>query len=274
MITQTVVSPAPATPAQTSGPVPSQNPASAPASSGGGGGASQNLYGLPPIHHVFLIVLSDQGFGQTFAPTSQDHYLSNTLVDQGELITNYYAVAGTRWRPDRASSAAGTNAADDAELPGVRAHHAGNSQVRRPGDWRRLRVSVHDEDARRRADGRARSWKAYVESIDTTPNGQQGSCRHPEPGAIDTEHASRVKDPYVTWINPFVYFTSLTSGTDCLDNDVGLTALLYDLRTGSQAPSVSFILPNGCHDGSDVPCSPTSARGTRASRRVPALDRN
>ena len=95
VVTQTVVSPAPTTPAQTSSAVPSQNPASAPANSGGGGGASQNLYGLPPIHHVFLIVLSDQGFGQTFAPTSQDHYLSKTLVDQGELITNYYAVAGS-----------------------------------------------------------------------------------------------------------------------------------------------------------------------------------
>ena len=65
----------------------------------------------------------------------------------------------------------------------------------------------------------------------------------------------------MTWSNPFVYFTSLTSGTDCLDNDVGLTALQYDLRTGIQAPSVSFILPNVCHDGSDVPCSPTAPAG-------------
>ena len=267
VITQTVVSPAPATPAQTSGPVASQNPASAPASSsGGGGGASQNLYGLPPIHHVFLIVLSDQGFGQTFAPTSQDRYLSKTLVDQGELITNYYAVAGSPLA-NRIALISGQGPTPQTTqncpvyapiMPGTR--KSAGEVVGAGCVYPSTTKTLVDE-----LTAAHRSWKAYVESIDTTPNGQQGSCRHPEPGAIDTEHAPRVKDPYVTWSNPFVYFTSLTSGTDCLDNDVGLTALQYDLRTGSQAPSVSFILPNVCHDGSDAPCSPAAPAGLTQS---------
>ena len=211
---------------------------------------------------MFLIVLSDQGFAQTFAPTSQDHYLSKTLVDQGELITNYYAVAGSPLA-NRIALISGQGPTPQTMqncpvyapiTPGTR-KSAG--QVIGAG-------CVYQSPTKTLVDeltAAHHSWKAYVESIDTTPNGQQGSCRHPEPGAIDTEHAPRVKDPYVTWINPFVYFTSLTSGTDCLDNDVGLTALQYDLRTGSQAPSVSFILPNACHDGSDVPCSPTAPAG-------------
>ena len=59
---------------------------------GGGGGG---ILGLPPVKHVFLIVLSDQGYANTFSPVSTDRYLSKTLPKQGELINNYYAVAGS-----------------------------------------------------------------------------------------------------------------------------------------------------------------------------------
>src|SRR5581483_4455076 len=46
-------------------------------------------------HHVFLIVLSDQSVYETFSPVSTDHYLSHGLAGQGELLQNYYAVAGS-----------------------------------------------------------------------------------------------------------------------------------------------------------------------------------
>src|SRR2546429_691750 len=49
---------------------------------------------LPPVKHVFLIVLSDQGYEQAFGASSQAPFLAKTLVKQGELLTNYYAVAG------------------------------------------------------------------------------------------------------------------------------------------------------------------------------------
>ena len=56
------------------------------------GGAGNTL---PTIRHVFLIVLSDQGLNGTFGAGSKDAYLSKTLPRQGELIQNYYAVAGS-----------------------------------------------------------------------------------------------------------------------------------------------------------------------------------
>jgi len=49
---------------------------------------------IPPIKHVFVISLSDQGYNQTFGHTGNDPYLAKTLAAQGELLTNYYAVAG------------------------------------------------------------------------------------------------------------------------------------------------------------------------------------
>ena len=48
---------------------------------------------LPPVKHVFMIVLADQGFNEAFGPNSPAPYLANTLRGQGELLSNYYAVA-------------------------------------------------------------------------------------------------------------------------------------------------------------------------------------
>lgn len=54
-----------------------------------------SLLGLPPIKHVWEIVLSQQGYNQAFA-TSQGHpYLGRTLRRQGKLIAHYYGVAGS-----------------------------------------------------------------------------------------------------------------------------------------------------------------------------------
>ena len=47
----------------------------------------------PPIKHVFLIVLENKGFSETFGKDSQAPYLAETLRGQGQLIANYYAVA-------------------------------------------------------------------------------------------------------------------------------------------------------------------------------------
>ena len=43
---------------------------------------------------MFLIVLSDQGFTRLFRHADPSGYLAETLRRQGELIQNYYAVAG------------------------------------------------------------------------------------------------------------------------------------------------------------------------------------
>jgi phosphatidylinositol-3-phosphatase len=45
----------------------------------------------PPIKHVFVIVLENKGFDQTFGPQSPAPYLSQQLTQQGELLTQYYA---------------------------------------------------------------------------------------------------------------------------------------------------------------------------------------
>ncbi len=54
-----------------------------------------SLLGLPPVKHVWLIVLSQQGYNQAFATSTGHPYLSTTLRRQGELLADYYGVAGS-----------------------------------------------------------------------------------------------------------------------------------------------------------------------------------
>src|SRR3954451_24927990 len=48
----------------------------------------------PPIRHVFVIVLENHEFGDTFGLTGQllAPYLNRTLVPAGQLLTQYYGV--------------------------------------------------------------------------------------------------------------------------------------------------------------------------------------
>src|SRR5580658_5044642 len=55
-------------------------------------GAAAPAPALPPIRHVFLLVLENQTYTDTFARGSPAPYLSRTLVSQGALLTQYYAI--------------------------------------------------------------------------------------------------------------------------------------------------------------------------------------
>jgi hypothetical protein len=87
-----------------------------------------------------------------------------------------------------------------------------------------------------------KTWRAYVED-------QPTPCSHPAPGAADAPVGN-----YVTWRNPFVYFHSIVDGDDCANFDIGLDQLGFDLTGAETTASLSLIVPNRCHDGSDTAC--------------------
>src|SRR6185437_9086629 len=49
--------------------------------------------GLPKVRHVFLIVLAEHGYGQTFGDPAADPYLAGTLTRRGEVLSGYYGVS-------------------------------------------------------------------------------------------------------------------------------------------------------------------------------------
>ncbi len=89
-------------------------------------------------------------------------------------------------------------------------------------------------------------------------------------GAPDRTQAAVPGDGYATRHDPFVYFHSIIDDTALCDARVvplgsptgvlpasapaGTTGLATDLEQISTTPNLSFITPNLCEDGHDVPC--------------------
>ncbi|HZS59915.1 MAG TPA: hypothetical protein VFA43_11650 [Gemmatimonadaceae bacterium] len=49
-----------------------------------------------PIRHVFVLVLENESFDNTFGPTSRAPYLADTLVARGALLRGYYGIGHAR----------------------------------------------------------------------------------------------------------------------------------------------------------------------------------
>jgi hypothetical protein len=234
-----------------------------PPSTGAGGSATPNQLGLPPVHHVFLIMLSDEGLGQTFGPGSQDTYLSKTLPARGELIYNYYAVAGSELANEIALiSGQGPNRQTIADCPAFTRVSPGTI-AKRHGEvigngcvYPTVTPTLPDELA-----AKGFTWKAYIGGMDLGSPGHATSCRRPTVGATDPDHVPRAGDSYVTWLNPFVYFNSLIKNKTCAKDDVGPEGLESDLQDPAKAPAFAYIAPSPCDDGRPQPCTPGAPAG-------------
>jgi hypothetical protein len=230
----------------------------------GGGGSALNPSG-PPIKHVFMVMLSDQGFNETFGHTANDPYLAKTLVKKGELVQNYYAVAGGPLANEIALvSGQGPTPNTNNDCPvydtvvpgdsGAKGQILGTGCVYPKGT-----PSIADQLTAAKL-----NWKAYVQTKGSGKAAQLEACRHPKAGGKD-RIAPPASDPYVTWRNPFLYFQSLLSGKPCPKNDVALGRLAKDLKSKSSTPTLSYIVANPCDDGSDTPCSPHAKSGPAAA---------
>ena len=121
-----------------------------------------------------------------------------------------------------------------------------------------------------------------MEGADQAPRGQLAVCRHPALGAQDSDRAPRLKDAYVTWRNPFVYFHTLidkAAKSPCATNDVPLTRLTADLKSKGKTAALSYIVPSPCDDGDALPCAPKAASGLAAADKflqkvVPEIERS
>jgi phosphatidylinositol-3-phosphatase len=242
--------------------------ATSPAGGTGGGSSSGSLLGLPPVKHLFLIMLSDAGFGQTFGPGSPDTYLSKTLPSQGKLLYDYYAVAGSGLANGVALlSGQGPTPQTAADCPTFASISPGTTNVKHQVIGHGCVYPRSTQTLPGQLTAKRLTWKAYVEGVDSGPAGQPTTCRRPKLGATDADQTPRPGDPYVTWRNPVVYFSSLIDGTACQKNDVGLGGLTYDLQNASTAPTLAYIVPGPCDDGNPQPCTAGATGGSAGADR-------
>ena len=269
---------------------PASGKSSSPSSSGGkgagsgGGGSSAggsttpasggSSSKLPPVKHVFVIMLSEEPYASVFGPTAGAPYLSQTLEHKGELLVRYYAVAHQQLAneialisgqgptvetaancPNYSAIAPATLGADE-QVTGSGCVYPSSTQTL-PGQLAAKHLP----------------WRAYVEGMGEGADGMgvppaaDGDCGHPALGAADP--AAAVTPPagqtYATWRNPFVYFGALTGAPSCEAHDVGINQLSADLATPNRTPSFAYIAPDRCHDGSPTPCASGAPAGMAAA---------
>ncbi len=222
---------------------------------------------LPPIKHVFVIVLENKGFDETFGYQSAAPYLSLTLPSMGALVPNYYGVTHESLGNYLALvSGQGSNPLTQTDcqryvdvVPGtIRAdgQAMGTGCVYPPG----VRTVADQLSAA------GRTWKGYMEDMANTP-GQPQTCRHPALGTLDPTQRARPTDQYAARHNPFVYFHSLLDSGACARNDVPLGRLPADLASATRTPNYSFITPNLCNDGHDAACATGQTGGLVGANR-------
>jgi hypothetical protein len=241
----------------------STSPAEAqPTGSEKGSSGSHTASRLPPVQHVFVIMLSDQPYASVFGPSSTAHYLSQTLESRGELLVRYDAVAHEQLANGIALlSGQGPTAETAANCPTYAdlapAAVGAQQQVNGHG-------CVYPAATQTLAGQLAvkhRTWRAYVQGLEA--GGSQPACAHPVLGAPDPTAAAG--GGYATFRNPFVYFHSVIDSPACRTNDVSLARLTTDLAGSKTTPSFSYIVPDRCHDGSATPCSPGAPAGMTAA---------
>jgi phosphatidylinositol-3-phosphatase len=210
---------------------------------------------LPPgsINNVVVIDLENENEASTFGPGSVATYLNNTLVPEGELLENYYAighvsldnyiaqVSGQAPTPltdsdcdlgEYVNVTPGTDDANNATFPG---QVDGNGCVfPAPTATSHGAPTIADQlDAVYPPDPSTHvaSWREYAEDMGNDPTRDGGTadplggtdCAHPSVGGTDNAEFAESSDQYATRHNPFVYFHSIIDNTaECNANVVPL----------------------------------------------------
>src|ERR1700722_13291947 len=170
--------------------------------------------GLPPIKHVWLILLGDQGYQQTFAAGRPDHYLS-ALTNKGEMVPNFYAVSQGDLANEIAliSGQGPTPQTVAGCLKYVPLHPqkvGRNQQVVGHG----CVYPAKTPNLPAELTAAKYTWRAYVQGLVT-------ACQHPKLNATDRHFIASKRNGYATWRDPFVYFRGITQSTSCPGDVVG-----------------------------------------------------
>lgn len=227
---------------------------------------------MPPIRHVFLVVLENKNFTATFGTHSEAPYLAQTLRAKGVLLPQYYgtghnsldnyiAMMGGQASTPQTSNDCGTYA--DFHQTGT----AADGQA--VGQGCVYPASVETLANQLMAAGL--TWKGYMEDMGNDPAREAATCGHPPLDQADlTEEAEGpstavpLGDMYATRHDPFMYFHAVIDEPICKTNVVNLQELKTDLRSVATTPNFSYITPNLCNDGHDSPCANGQPGGLRS----------
>jgi hypothetical protein len=204
---------------------------------------------LPAVRHVFLIVLENKSYAETWGPSPGAPYLGTTLRNQGNLLTQYFATSHDSLG-NYISMVSGQPANPNTQADCVSGYKPVTPATVVNGIATGTGCIYPDAVASiaTQLQGQGLTWKGYMESM-------AEPCQHPVVGQIDPNLVATPTSLYATRHNPFVYFSALTGSSACAQDDVPLTAMTTDLAKVSTTANFAFITPNLCDDGHDATCA-------------------
>jgi hypothetical protein len=213
---------------------------------------------LPPIRHVFILVLENQSYAITFGQPGPAPYLADTLPAQGALLKQYYGIG--HWSLDNylaLISGQAPNAETQADCPDLtefqltRASLDANGQALGKGCIYPPMVKTLPDQL----EAAKLTWKGYMEDMGNDPTREAATCGHSPLGGEEKTHRATATDKYAARHDPFVYFHSILDDQQrCDTHVVNLEKLRTDLGRVETTPNYSFITPNLCNDGHDAKC--------------------
>lgn len=237
------------------------------------------------VRHVFVIVLENKNYSDTFGTSTQDPYLQKTLVPMGALLTQYYGtghVSLDNYISLLSGQAPTQDTANDC-LPGLTGTVGNYNDVEQTGTTRDGQViatggciyAAHVKTLVDQLSAAGLTWKGYMEDMGNDPARESPTCGHPAfgTGTDNTNSAEAPSaavpqgDAYATRHNPFMYFHSIIDSPSCHTKVVNLSHLTNDLARVATTPNYVFITPNLCNDGHDG--AGTGATGTTCANGQP-----
>jgi phospholipase C len=222
-------------------------------------GATAAGAALPPIRHVFIIVLENQAYAPSFGAQSAAPYLGRTLPALGALLTQYYGI-GHASLGNYVALVSGQAPNQDTQLDcgtfadfSLRAPalDANGQALGRGCVYPTLVKTLPDQ-----LEAAGFTWKGYMEDMGKDPRRERATCGHVAVGAPETTNTAEPQDQYAAKHNPFVYFHSIIDDASrCDAHVVNLAQLPQDLKTAGSTPNLVFITPNLCNDGHDRHCA-------------------
>ena len=237
------------------------------------------------VRHVFIIVLENKNYGDTFGTSTQDPYLQHTLVPMGALLRQYYGTGHVSLDNyiSMISGQAPTQDTVDDCIPGLLGTVGNFNDVHQTGWAPQGQVAatggcIYPARVRTLVDqmtGVGLSWRGYMEDMGNDPARESATCGHPAIG-VGTDNTNTAEAPsvavplgdaYATRHDPFVYFHSIIDSKSCGTHIVNLTHLQADLEQARTTPNLVFITPNLCNDGHDG--AGTGVKGTTCANGQP-----
>ena len=204
------------------------------------------------INNILVIQLENESFSSTFGPGSPATYLNGTLVPQGELLDNYYAighvsldnyiaeVSGQAPTPQTAADCFGsyTNVAPGTDDPNAstepgQVDGTGCVYPAPTGTTHGASTIADQLDAAYPPNPTTQvaSWRQYAEDMGNDANRDHGAtdplggtdCAHPAINGTDSTEFAEAADQYTDRHNPFIFFHSIIDNTaECGANVVPL----------------------------------------------------